>query len=1217
MFGGPSYDIAPYLQTDNILIVKIEPAPNVISTGQPGSFFTGMNVGWLYTVTFNNVYGWHYSNIPSLGIWRSVRIEGQPTVKIKDPFVAVLDSTNAANGDVDVAAELVGDTSGWSGTLTGTVEPENFTGNTYMFTYSVSSSAAPKKIHIRFRVPNPQLWWPVDHGNPNLYRLKLSFVRDGGGGADFKQTTFGIRSVKWEILPGGPYTDHYNWTLNINGKQIFIKGSGWCTMDSSMDFSRANYERYIKLAKNQHIQMFRAWGSGMPETDDFYDLCDRYGIMVMQEWPTAWDSHKEIYTAATVYGTTRYGQPYSLLEETVRLNTLRLRNHPSLAIWGAGNESGDPYGAAIDMMGKYYYEMDGTRAFHRAEPWGGSEHNYDLYWGYDQMNNNIKKTADFFGEWGSASVPNYESVMRYLPESEKNVWPAPAGGSFEYHTPVFNQKECMNRLYYCGNPFMNADTMKDLIWGTQMTQATLIKHITDRSRSRWPYCTGALHYKQNDNYPAASWSTIDWYGTPKMSYYLLQDVLTPLHSAAIFNDITTYNADLSVPIYLFDDANELSGAKWEVRVRAYDSNLTQIKSQSFTGSGSITNGVINLGNFTLTAAQTCTYPLITVCEVWKNGMMADRVYYWTNYEPATACIQDLPTTTLSMSISGNNVTVTNTGSLPAIGVNLVCPSVSSTIEISDNYFWLDPGESKTVTVSSTIGIEGVDLWNKGTTQNMTNYALSATATADTEYSTSYVASNAIDRQWLKQDGDAWVSTGISSTHWLKLDFGGTRNISKFVLKHVGVRGDPNYNTRDFKIQGSDDGTNWTDLVTITGNTSSETTHTLTSPASYRYARLYITNSNGGLDNYSRIYEFQAWGDSSQTEKNFATYSTATADTEYSASFVASNAIDGQWANQIGDAWVSTGASSTHWLKLDFGSTKSINRFVVKHVGYNPGENPAYNTRDFKIQGSNDDTNWTDLVTVIDNTQSETTHILDSTQSYRYARLYITNPNGGIDNFARIFEFEAWGGGTTTASNLKAWYKLDEGTGASVADSSDSRYNGTQTGALWVTGKSGNALSFSGSSSSYMQVSGFGANIGSNFTLYAWIKAAQARTGYHVFLAKGPKNTGHYELYINTGDGVFRFYSPDIGDYGSTVAVDDNLWHQVAVTYNGSQMKFYVDGTLRNTVTASGTVTSETEIFRLGTLTDSTFAYGGFVDSVRIYNKPMEQTEIRSLYNSNQ
>ena len=86
------------------------------------------------------------------------------------------------------------------------------------------------------------------------------------------------------------------------------------------------------------MQLLRAWGSGMPETDEFYELADRYGVMILQEWPTAWNSHRI--------------QPYDILEETVRHNTIRLRNHPSLVMWGGGNESGDPSGPAIDMMGR-------------------------------------------------------------------------------------------------------------------------------------------------------------------------------------------------------------------------------------------------------------------------------------------------------------------------------------------------------------------------------------------------------------------------------------------------------------------------------------------------------------------------------------------------------------------------------------------------------------------------------------------------------------------------------------------------------------------------------------------------------------------------------------------------------------------------------------------------------------------------------------------------
>ena len=85
----------------------------------------------------------------------------------------------------------------------------------------------------------------------------------------------------------------------------------------------------------------------MPESDLFYDLCDELGIMVMQEWPTCWDSQKD--------------QPFDELEETVLVHMPRLRNHPSLIMWCGGNESARADGRAMDMMARCAYELDGSR----------------------------------------------------------------------------------------------------------------------------------------------------------------------------------------------------------------------------------------------------------------------------------------------------------------------------------------------------------------------------------------------------------------------------------------------------------------------------------------------------------------------------------------------------------------------------------------------------------------------------------------------------------------------------------------------------------------------------------------------------------------------------------------------------------------------------------------------------------------------------------------
>jgi beta-mannosidase len=467
-------------------------------------------------------------------------------------------------------------------------------------------------------------------------------------------------------------------------------------MDPLMDFSRERYDRFLTLASEQHVQMLRGWGSGMPETDEFYDLCDRKGIMVMQEWPTAWNSHED--------------QPFEMLEGTVRLNTLRLRNRPSLVMWGAGNESSQPFGKAIDMMGRAAIELDGSRPFHRGEPWGGSMHNYACYWGRKPLDHNVNMTADFFGEFGLASLPVYESVQRYLPKEEKSLWPPPQDRSFAYHTPIFNTRDDLSRLTQYARYFVPREAgMEEFTVGSQLAQAVGVRHTLERARTRWPDCTGALYYKMNDNFPAASWACADWYGAPKIGHYFFQDAFAPLHACVLFSSLNFAGTPATLPVFLMDDADALSESPWQVVVGAYNGGLEKIVETSFDGKGSIESPV-RLGDLSLTFEQTDTSPLFITVGVLRKGELFDRTFYWTNYEARKGCLFTLPRTALSLSVSGGRASVINTGSLPAVAVNISRPGHLDSFTVSDNYFWLDPGEERTVSVSSTEGLT-VGAWN--------------------------------------------------------------------------------------------------------------------------------------------------------------------------------------------------------------------------------------------------------------------------------------------------------------------------------------------------------------------------------------------------------------------------------------------------------------------------------------------------------------------------
>jgi beta-mannosidase len=254
--------------------------------------------------------------------------------------------------------------------------------------------------------------------------------------------------------------------------------------------------------------------------------------------------------------------------------------------------------------------------------------------------------------------------------------------------------------------------MERFIVGTQLAQAVGVRHALERARTRWPDCTGALYYKLNDNSPAASWATVDWYGAPKISHYLIQDSFAPLTAVAIFPKATSHGEPLALPVFLLDDADVLCAGEWDVVVRAYGSDLKPIKQMQYPGKGSIGKAA-RLGEFMLSAEQTKTAPLFVTTEVRQNGALMKRNYYFTNFEPAKDCLFDLPKTKLAAKAQDGNVAVRNEGTLSAVGVEISLPGRSHEFSAEDNYFWLEPGETKAVPVNMADGLS-VKAWNAET-----------------------------------------------------------------------------------------------------------------------------------------------------------------------------------------------------------------------------------------------------------------------------------------------------------------------------------------------------------------------------------------------------------------------------------------------------------------------------------------------------------------------
>ena len=270
-------------------------------------------------------------------------------------------------------------------------------------------------------VDHPKLWWPNGYGDPNLYTCKLTCSVDGKV-SDVKEMTFGIKKYEYKMVDnvvGYPVL-----TFFINGQKIYLKGGNWGMSEYLLRCQGKEYETKIRLHKEMNYNMIRLW-TGCVTDDEFYDYCDKYGIMV---WNDFW-----LYVAYN-----DVAQP-----EAFKANALdkvrRLRNHPSIAIWCGANETHptpdlDNYLREMiakednnDRMYKSCSNQDGLS----GSGWWGNQpprHHFETSGSNLAFNTpaypyGIDHGYGMRTEIGTATFPTFESIKEFIPE--KDWWPLP------------------------------------------------------------------------------------------------------------------------------------------------------------------------------------------------------------------------------------------------------------------------------------------------------------------------------------------------------------------------------------------------------------------------------------------------------------------------------------------------------------------------------------------------------------------------------------------------------------------------------------------------------------------------------------------------------------------------------------------------------------------------------------------------------------------------
>lgn len=352
--------------------------------------------------TFLSTIGWDW--LPAIrdrdaGIWQKVYLSATGPVLVKDPLVTTdlpLPRTDSSDIAVQATVENITDQP-QSGTLKGTIENIAFERPIQLAPHARQTISFSPQTDHRLHIENPRLWWPNGYGPQNLYTLHLSFEANSTT-SDAQDVTFGIRKISYSV-PGSE-----NLTISVNGVPVFIRGGDWGLDEMLKRIPRERLEAEIHLHQLANLNLIRNW-VGQSTGEDFYELCDKYGILLWDEFfqpnPSDGPDPEDLETYMA----------------NVRDKILRFRNHPAIAVWCARNE-GFPPKEIDDRLRILMAELEPTRRYQPSSTSGaGVRSNGPYHWRTPREFYIV--TDDFFKtETGSLSVPTLESIKGMMPQKD-------------------------------------------------------------------------------------------------------------------------------------------------------------------------------------------------------------------------------------------------------------------------------------------------------------------------------------------------------------------------------------------------------------------------------------------------------------------------------------------------------------------------------------------------------------------------------------------------------------------------------------------------------------------------------------------------------------------------------------------------------------------------------------------------------------------------------
>lgn len=468
--------------------------------------------------------GWDWGpKLPDMGIWRPVFLLAFDT-RISDLVVRQFHKNGAV--ELTFRAQTEGDMIGVTRRLTLTAPGG---GATLETTLDADGEGA-------LTVKDPALWWPNGYGAQPLYRVCLTLEKEGKV-IDCRELQIGLRTLtvstaadKW----GNEFC------FVVNGVKIFAMGADYIPEDNLLPrLTPERTEALLSECVRAHFNTLRVWGGGFYQHDWFYELCDRMGLVVWQDF---------MFACLNVWMTEDF-------ESNIRAefadNIKRLRHHACLGLWCGNNEMELFVLTSKKFKGELVRD-DYFRLYHHILPsickelspdvfyWPSSPAS-DQYFGGDPGNENRGdahyweawhggKPLDsyrehyyrFCSEFGFESMPDIRTVREFTEESDRNAF-SPVMVAHQ-KCPVGNARifQYLSDYHYCPTTF------EGTVYASQILQAEAIRLAVEHFRRNRGRCMGATYWQLNDCWPVTSWSSIDGRGRRKALHYAAAKFFAPV-----------------------------------------------------------------------------------------------------------------------------------------------------------------------------------------------------------------------------------------------------------------------------------------------------------------------------------------------------------------------------------------------------------------------------------------------------------------------------------------------------------------------------------------------------------------------------------------------------------------------------------------------------------------------------------------------------------------